>query len=74
MAWDELFPADASDAVSNANFDPASDPSRPTPQDGARLLRAFLGIRQPTLREAVIKLAVRMSESDRPSSGAQRTA
>lgn len=64
---------DASDAVSSNNFEPKFDTSRPAPEDGARLLRAFLTIGQPALREAIIELVTRMSEAGKPSSDAQRT-
>ena len=63
MAWNEIRSTDASDAVSNSNFEPAFETSRPAPEDGARLLRAFLTIAQPALREAIIELVTRMSEA-----------
>jgi hypothetical protein len=62
MAWNETFSEDASNAVANSTFDRAQDSSRPAPEDGARLLRAFVNIRQPALREAIIELVTRMSE------------
>ncbi len=73
MRWTEIFSLDASNPVSNTNFDPAYDSSRPAPEDGACLLRAFVTIGQPALREAIIELVTRMSEADKSSSNAQRT-
>jgi hypothetical protein len=73
MACNEIYSLDASDPVSNTNFDPPFGSSRPAPEDGVRLLRAFLTIAQPALREAIIELATRMSEAYQPVSNAQRT-
>jgi hypothetical protein len=71
MGWNEIFLLDASDPL--FSFDATYVSSSPTPEDGARLLRAFLSIGQPALREAIIKLVARVSEADKPSSRAQRT-
>ena len=38
--------------------------STPSPEEGHRLLRDFMSIRQPALREAVIELVMRLSISD----------
>jgi hypothetical protein len=73
MAWNEIFSLDAANPVSDTIFDPAYDSSTPAPEDGARLLRAFLSIGQPALREAIIELVTRMSEADKPLRNAQRT-
>jgi hypothetical protein len=73
-AWDDLFSVDAWEAASNTIFEPPYDSSRLAPEGGARLLRAFLRIGQPALREAIIELVARMTEADESSSSAQRTA
>ena len=36
-------------------------PSRPSPEEGYRLMRHFANIRQPALREAVIDLVTRLA-------------
>jgi hypothetical protein len=37
--------------------------SKPAPEEGIRLLRAFSGIRQAALREAIIELATKFAAS-----------
>ena len=62
MARNEAFstgPADG--AVNGGQRDRAGASSRPKPEEGLRLMHAFLSIRHAALREAVIKLVTELS-------------
>lgn len=45
-------------------FNSASGSSRPAPEDGVRLMRSFLSIRQRAVREAIIVLATKLSAAE----------
>jgi hypothetical protein len=62
MSAKETSRLDFSD-VSARSRQSAAPPSssRPAPEEGIRLLRAFSGIRQAALREAVIELATKFA-------------
>ncbi len=58
------FWVDPSDTDANGNFGPTRGSSRPPPQDGVRLMRAFIGLKQPALRQAVIDFVAKLSALD----------
>jgi hypothetical protein len=64
MAKKEAFTTGSSGASidHDGQRDPAGASSRPTPEDGLRLIHAFLGVKQAALREAIIKLAAELSK------------
>jgi len=41
---------------------PAGASSRPTPEDGVRLIRAFMNVKQAGLREAIIQFVEELSK------------
>ncbi|HKN30289.1 MAG TPA: hypothetical protein VJY34_21390 [Roseiarcus sp.] len=45
-------------------LDPAASFSWPDPQEGSRLMRAFLSIRQAALRDAIVKIVTQLSTLD----------
>ena len=46
---------------------PAGASSRPTPEDGHRLIQAFMDVKQAALREAIIRLVTELSKlNDEP--------
>lgn len=62
MAWKEDFWVDPLDiAAVTSRFDPGRASSMPAPEDGIRLMRAFLSIREPAARQAVIEYATELS-------------
>ena len=52
---------------------PAQPPNRsnfqPRPEDGARLIRAFVSIRSPEQRRAVLEYVVEQARMDKPLGG-----
>ena len=42
----------------------AESSSRPTPEDGRRLIHAFMDVKQVALREALIRLVTELSKLD----------
>jgi len=54
-----INPAVAS--VYGRNRDPDGFYSRPDPEEGYRLMRSFLTIRQPALRQAIVELVAQLS-------------
>jgi hypothetical protein len=55
--WDDHLDTAAADC----RFDSPRRPSRPAPEDALRLMRSFLCIRQPAVREAIIELVTTLS-------------
>jgi len=62
IAETSIGPSDAS--VSRGKTDSARGFSRPDPEQGLRLMRIFLSIREPSLRQAVIRLVTELSAPD----------
>jgi hypothetical protein len=63
MAKKEPFSTSPSDArIKGGQRNPARASSRPTPEDGRRLIHAFMDIKQAALREAVIRLVIELSK------------
>ena len=48
--------------VNRGQTDPAASFSRPHPEEGHRLMRAFLSIREAALREAIITFVAEVSK------------
>lgn len=46
----------------------------PDPQEGFRLTHAFLNVREPSLRDAIVKLVAELSTVDDEKSGLRRIA
>jgi hypothetical protein len=64
MARKETFlVGQAKASVEGGQGDFAGDHSRPDPEEGRRLMRAFVNIREAALREALIALATALSTS-----------
>ncbi len=62
MAQIETFSAGVVDAAVNVDrLERFGDSSRPSPEEGHRLMRAFLNIEKASLREAIINLALELS-------------
>ncbi len=62
MAQKETFLADPANAqMDGGQRDRSRHTSRPNPEEGHRLMRAFLTLRQAALREAVIKFVNELS-------------
>jgi hypothetical protein len=62
MARKETFPVgQAKASVDGAERDFAGDHSRPDPEEGRRLMRAFVNIREAALRKALIALVTELS-------------
>jgi len=59
MAKKEALSTGASDHGGQRN--PAGTSSRPTPEDGLRLIHAFMDIKEVALREAIIQLVTELS-------------
>jgi hypothetical protein len=51
--------------------DPARSISSSGPEEGYRLIRSFLSIREPTLRQAIIELVMELSAPERDRSKAE---
>jgi len=49
-------------AVNPGKSDWGGNSSRATPEEGVRLIHAFMGTKQPVLREAIITFVVALSE------------
>ena len=64
MAKKEAFTTGSSDAFirHDGQRNQAGASSRPTPEDGLRLIHAFTEIKQAALREAIIQLAEELSK------------
>ncbi len=58
--------------VNHRQADPARVFSWPDPEQGNRLIRSFVSIREPTLREAIIKLVAELSAPDDEKKSLQR--
>ncbi len=61
MAQRETFPDTAGGAIGGRQGDAPGDSSRPNPEQGHRLMRAFVSIRQAVLREAIVKFVEELS-------------
>jgi hypothetical protein len=62
MARNEAFSTSLADAsVDGGQVDRAGASARPKPEDGLRLMHAFLSIQHAALREAVIKFVTELS-------------
>jgi hypothetical protein len=65
MEWNESLRSDHVRAAADAGeLAPALAPSRHSPEDGLRLVRAFLSIPQRNVREAIIELVTKLSAVD----------
>jgi len=64
MAKKGAFSTGSSDAFINhgGQRNPAGTSSRPTPEDGLRLIHAFMDVKQAALREAIIQFIVELSK------------
>jgi len=62
MAKKEPFSIGPSDARIKGGGQRNPAGASPTPEDGRRLIHAFIGVRQPALREAVIRLVTELSK------------
>jgi hypothetical protein len=64
MAKKEAFPTGSSDPFVNPDGrrNPAGTSSRPTPEDGLRLIHAFMDVKQVALREAIIQFVTELSK------------
>ncbi len=60
MAQRETFPHTADGAIGRQH-DAPGDCSRPNPEQGHRLMRTFLSIREAALREAIVKFVNELS-------------
>jgi hypothetical protein len=62
-------------SVNRRRPDPARSISSSGPEEGYRLIRSFLNIREPALRQAIIELVMELSAPERPfESGASAVA
>jgi len=62
MAQRETFSAGAAHASTGGELRGRSgDFSRPNPEQGYRLMRAFLSVKQDVLREAIVKFVTELS-------------
>jgi hypothetical protein len=52
------------DPLANAAHPRRLDSSKPSPEDGVRLMRAFVNVRQPALREAIIDFVAKLAPAD----------
>ena len=66
-----LNPGDTS--LKSRQTDPARGFSLSDPEEGHRLMRVFFGIKQPALRQAIIKIVMELSKLDTESSSLQRS-
>jgi hypothetical protein len=64
MTRNEGFWVEPSAAAACSQLDLARASSRPAPDEGIQLMRAFLGIGQPAVRQAVIELVTKLSSPD----------
>ena len=64
MAWNESFGSDHLTVAKEVSEQRAPSPLKPPPEDGLRLIRAFVGIRQPAVREAIIEFVTKLSAID----------
>jgi len=64
MAKKEAFPTGYSDAFIDhgGQRNSPGTASRPTPEDGLRLIHAFMEVKQTALREALIQFVVELSK------------
>ena len=62
MAQRETFSAGPADvSTTGGQRGRSGDLSRPSPEDGHRLIGAFLSIEQPALREAIVNFVMELS-------------
>ena len=52
------------DSACGAPTDTTRDLSRPAPEEGVRLMRAFMSVRQQALREAIIEFVAKLSKDE----------
>jgi hypothetical protein len=60
-------------SLKSRQTDPARGFSLSDPEEGRRLMRVFFGIKQPALRQAIIKIVMELSKLDTESSSLQRS-
>ncbi len=62
MTQNEIFLAGPEDAsIDGGQLDRSGPSSRSNPEEGHRLMRAFLGVRQAGLRKALVNLVTELS-------------